>query len=483
MDVTENKEYILNHEDILKDPEIVLRFPKKRIAITSHSFSEIGRVRKSKGMKAENAQDFNHLILSSMNGRRFSEGIKLDNGSVIRLLTDYSAKIPPIYKNQDYDLIKAALALKEQNIAPIVVTDDDHLRLVSRELGIEYNSVPPLNLYSGCLRIDNLSKLCVKPDESTYSGRHLPVVSSNLEDFLKLIGECIRYYYSLDKKTKSAINVGPIKDLADELGEDLYPNEFIVFSPRPEDIFRYESKTKKLVPPFNYYQAMRKIKGLQAKNAEQVMALELLLNPEIESVTIAGVAGTGKNFLVAAAASYMLNQGLIQNYFITKPNEELGKGHGYLPGELDEKVRPLLGSFEDNWNSVRGLTLKIQPVGQSYFEDDFESGIIQSVPFAYIQGRTLEDGIQHLDEGQLVGRSLTKVWWSRAGNNTKLVITGDISMDQILNENRQSIELSSFYNGLTIAAKAFKNDPSHGHICLYEVVRSRNSRKAQLLSR
>ena len=133
---------------------------------------------------------------------------------------------------------------------------------------------------------------------------------------------------------------------------------------------------------------------------------------------VTGPAGTGKTFLAVVYASNLLKQGLIRKIIVTRPVVEAGESLGFLPGDLKEKVDPYLIPIYDSFAEI---------FGQTNVEKMMEKGVIEVAPLAYMRGRTLNDAVVILDEAQNTTGMQIKMFMTRLGFNSKMIITGDVT--------------------------------------------------------
>lgn len=133
---------------------------------------------------------------------------------------------------------------------------------------------------------------------------------------------------------------------------------------------------------------------------------------------VTGPAGTGKTFLAVVYASNLLRQGLIRKIIVTRPVVEAGESLGFLPGDLKEKVDPYLIPIYDSFEEI---------FGAANVERMMEKGVIEVAPLAYMRGRTLNDAVVILDEAQNTTAMQIKMFMTRLGFNSKMIITGDVT--------------------------------------------------------
>ena len=226
---------------------------------------------------------------------------------------------------------------------------------------------------------------------------------------------------------------------------------------------RFQGYNKKLckVPDFKN----SSIWGLTPRNKEQAFALDLLLNKNIPIVTLIGKAGCGKTLLAIAAG---LQQVLeipedgterFKKMVISRPIQPMGKDIGYLPGTMEEKMRPWLMPIQDNVDFL--LNGKGKNIAHL-----FEDGTIEIEALTYIRGRSISNAFMIVDEAQNLTAHELKTIITRVGHGTKLVLTGDIQ--QIDNSYVDAVS-----NGLTHAVEKFKEHEISGHVTLYKGERSK----------
>ena len=201
--------------------------------------------------------------------------------------------------------------------------------------------------------------------------------------------------------------------------------------------------------------------GVQAKNKEQAFALDLLMNPDIDIITLVGKAGSGKTLCAIAAALEQTMEGdnIYKRVIVSRPIQPMGKDIGYLPGTMEEKMNPWLAPIEDN---LRFLMGNDKETLQMYMD----SGTIEIEALTYIRGRSIANAFIIIDEAQNLTIHELKTIVTRVGEGTKIVLTGDI--EQI--DNVYTDETS---NGLTHAVEKFKDYELAGHIILQKGERSK----------
>ncbi len=205
---------------------------------------------------------------------------------------------------------------------------------------------------------------------------------------------------------------------------------------------------------------------IKPRNIYQNLAFELLINNDINIVTLQSQAGLGKSFLALAAAFHLCFQEKnFKKIIITKGNYEIDKELGSLPGDLDDKFKPIIRPITDLVYKLH----KIKPANRLFIKDSeekkFDINRIEFLPLNYIQGMNLEDCILIIDEGQNLTRKTMRTVCTRCGENTRLFVIGDTR--QVINP-----FINEYNNGLNWLVKLCAGQPDYGHL----VLKGKNSR-------
>jgi len=326
----------------------------------------------------------------------------------------------------DHKILNAALLLKEQypEHRVIMVTKDVNLRLKAKSLNLlaeDFQTGKIQNveeLYTGMMLIENLdSKIIVKMyDEGAISPDEI-----GLEDPIS------NQYFILRNGKSSAL---------------------AFYNPITKLIERVEKRTSLRIRP---------------RNAEQVFALHALLNPDVKLVTLQGVAGTGKTLLALAGALEQKRD--YKQIFLARPVVPLSnKDIGYLPGDIKSKLNPYMEPLFDNLKFIKNQFNENDREYKS-FDTMLEKEKLLISPLAYIRGRSLSNIIFIVDEAQNLTPHEIKTIITRAGENTKIIFTGDVY--QI-----DTPYLDSQSNGLSYLIDKVKNNDIYAHIKLEKGERS-----------
>ena len=205
--------------------------------------------------------------------------------------------------------------------------------------------------------------------------------------------------------------------------------------------------------------------GIRPRNREQHFALDALLDEDIKLVTLVGKAGTGKTLLAIAAGLLKTTEEVVyQRLLVSRPIFPLGKDLGYLPGDVEEKLNPWMMPIFDNMEFLMGLTARDKKHGRSYREL-VDMGAVQIEPLTYIRGRSIPNQYMIVDEAQNLTPHEVKTIISRAGEGTKIILTGDPS--QIDNP-----YVDATNNGLIHVVNRFRAEKIAAHCTLSKGERS-----------
>jgi PhoH-like ATPase len=271
--------------------------------------------------------------------------------------------------------------------------------------------------------------------------------------------------------TKEEINTLYTENKLEIKGYTLLENEHVLLKasndPASSAICRYVSSESVLVPIKKEFAAM----GIKPLNVEQRFAFDLLLNDDIKLVTLVGQAGTGKTLMALACAlsKVMEKESSYQRLLVARPIIPLGKDIGYLPGSKEKKLTYWMQPIYDNLEYIlkRSISAKIDGLVTSDLTIDHLMGsdIIQIEALTYIRGRSIPDQFMIVDEAQNLTPHEVKTIVSRAGEGTKIILTGDPG--QIDNP-----YLDANSNGLSYTVERLKKHKIFGHILLTKSERS-----------
>ena len=257
----------------------------------------------------------------------------------------------------------------------------------------------------------------------------------------------------------------------------LAANEFVLFKDALDEhhtaVGRFDAAAGKILP---VKPKRGPVHGVAARNLQQTMALELLLDDRVKFVTLVGSAGTGKTLLaLAAGMAKVVDAGEYQRLLVARPIMPMGRDIGYLPGDKDEKLAHWMQPIFDNLALLLNSKLnrgddkarakeKVESV-EKQTAALLAAGTVVMEPLTYIRGRSIPEQFMIVDEAQNLTPHEVKTIASRVGEGTKLVLTGDAT--QIDNP-----YLDSSSNGLSYAVERLKGNPLVGHVTLAKAERS-----------
>ena len=221
---------------------------------------------------------------------------------------------------------------------------------------------------------------------------------------------------------------------------------------------------------------------------EQFCARELILDEQTLVVSLVGIAGTGKTLIALLSAYEMLRSGRVSRIEVYRLNAEAGREIGFLPGDLGDKMAPWAKPIVDNldfimrrlhgssrWtNQVADLHGDRKDAPHPTVEALLQSKTLEIAPINYLRGRSIHDTAIIVDDGQNLTQEDMKLVLTRAGEGSRVILTGD--PDQIDRE-----EINALSNGLVQVVERFKGQPSFAHLTMHEVMRSRIAEMAARL--
>jgi PhoH-like ATPase len=426
------KIFVLDTNVLLHDPRAIFSFEDNDVVIPIVVIEELDKFKKGVDEIGRNARQVSRILDEHRLKGKLSLGVKLESGGNLRVeLNHQSPESLPnelIATKADNRILSTALNLKNDGLPVILVTKDTNLRIKADALGMTAEDYE-----SDTITLDEL-----------YSGEtELLVAPGAIDDFYAR-GEL----QPADPKP--------------------FPNQFALLKNSANEsqtaLARF-SKQKSVFVPITT--AKHGVWGITAKNKQQQFALDLLLNDDIRLVTLVGKAGTGKTLLaLAAGLEKTIEARTFQRLVVSRPVFPLGKDIGFLPGDIEEKLRPWMQPIRDNLDFLVGSSGGPGRVkGKKDLQSLFDLGMIEVEPLTYIRGRSMPNQYLIVDEAQNLTPHEMKTIITRAGEGTKVVLTGDPY--QIDNP-----YIDSSSNGLSFVVDRFKEEPIAGHITLVKGERS-----------
>ncbi|MBP2689717.1 MAG: phosphate starvation-inducible protein PhoH [Deltaproteobacteria bacterium] len=428
------KNFVLDTNVLLHDPNALFKFEDNRVFVPIVVIEELDHFKKDLNMLGRNARTVSKYIDRLREKGNLSDGVPLENGGMLRVAFGAEGVnlLPSELRGDlaDNHILGVAMSVRgqEKDVPVVVITKDTNLRIKADALGIHAE-----DFESDRVDIDEL-----------YRGvREVPVGKDFIDRFYAA-GEC-------DPPPGA---------------EELFPNEYVVFrdaSTGSSALARHDfaSKRIRLLP------AMKEdVWGIRPRNKEQHFALDILLDDSVKLVTLAGKAGTGKTLLaIAAGLRKTSDDEVYQRMLVSRPVLPMGKDLGFLPGDVEEKLKPWMQPIFDNVEYLFGFNKKKKQGGVRGYQELMNLGILEIEPLTYIRGRSIPNQFIIVDEAQNLSPHEVKTILTRAGENSKVVLTGDpYQIDNPF--------VDSASNGLSHAVEKFKGESMAGHVLLVKGERS-----------
>jgi PhoH-like ATPase len=428
------KIYVLDTSVYLTDANSIFAYGNNDVVVPLKVLEEVDNHKKRQDSVGSNARHIIRILDSLREKGSLYNGIRIARGKGLVSVTrfeyiDLPNDLDPMIP--DNEIIGVALTEKRKNPKRkiIVVSRDINMRVKCDAIGL--------------LTEDYTVNQVVKDTEALYKGFRTHLVDDELIDQF-YNGEAV--YLEKDEVF-------------------LYPNEYIMLVSNSNEkktaLARYQNHTTPLKSING--QSKKGIWGIKPRNKEQNFALDLLMNPDIPVVTLVGKAGSGKTLMaIAAGLAQVVEDTKVSVYkrlVVSRPIQPMGKDIGYLPGTMEEKMSPWLMPIQDNLRFLMGNdkeTLKMYT----------DNGTIEIEALTYIRGRSLADSYIIIDEAQNLSAHELKTIITRVGENTKIILTGDI-------EQIDNVYVDETSNGLTYAIEKFKSYELCGHITLVKGERSK----------
>lgn len=431
------KTYILDTNVLLNDPNCFFQFEDNDLIIPFIVLEELDNHKSRMDEVGKNARVVSRTLDEFRSKGNLHEGVPLPNGGTIKITSiskEIIEQLPYEIKElnkPDNAIIAVAHDLKFDKNA-IIVSKDVNVRVKCDALGIAAE--------------DYLSLRVATEQDKLYRGLiNIDVLPENIENFYK----------------EGNLSLSGI-----ELSEKVCPNQFVILK-------SYDGKSaigkidnngvvKKFIEVPNAF-------GLIPRNLEQKFSLNLLFDDNVKLVTMAGAAGCGKTLLaIAAGLAQTVESGKYSKLIVSRPIQPLGRDLGYLPGTMEEKMAPWIAPIMDNvqhlMNNQKSVNSRVKK-DESYLSMLMTDKKIEIEAITYIRGRSIPNAFIIIDEAQNLSMHELKTIITRAGDNTKIVLTGDLQQIDVS-------QLDMYTNGLTYAIEKFKEYPIAGHMTLVKGERS-----------
>ncbi|MCK4542746.1 MAG: PhoH family protein [Spirochaetales bacterium] len=420
----EIKTFVIDTNVLIHKADAILSFRDNEVVVPLWVLEELDKLKTFSDERGRNARHAIRWLAEVSSHGDLGQGVKLDNGSILRVVhhysPDFALELQP--DKVDNKILMCALTLQKEGKQVFFVSKDINARVKAKALGIravdyEKQKVNINSLYAGW-----------RPSDAT---------SERIEEL---------------------ITTGSI-----QWPDRLHPNEFIMMQEANGEgkaLGRFNPRTGML----EYVPDLEKaVSGIFPLNDEQRMAFDLLLDDSIKLVTLVGKAGTGKTLLsIAAGLKMVLDGDSFSRVLVSRPVVPMGKDIGYLPGAKSEKLSHWMQPLFDNLEYILSVYRREK---MKSVDALINNKLIEIEALTYIRGRSLPNQFIIIDEAQNLSPHEIKTIVSRAGEGTKVVLSGDpYQID--------SPYLDSNSNGLTYLVEVFKGQDIFGHMLLVKSERS-----------
>jgi PhoH-like ATPase len=429
---TKKKIFVLDTSVILYNHNALRSFEDNDVAIPITVLEELDNFKKGNDIKNFEAREFiRQMDKISPRGtlQRWTAIGKPSTGKFKVIMNEQSEMDAQAIFGEskpDHRILNAALVLSKEHPdrSVVLVTKDINLRLKARALNI-----PAEDYETGK----------IKDIESLYAGKILVEgLSKSLIDTIYQEGFCF----------------------PEDIGiKEPNPNQYLILKNSKHSVLTFFNPVTARIEKIEKRSAFR----IEPRNAEQVFALHAILNPNVKLVTLQGVAGTGKTLLALAGALEQKRN--YKQIFLSRPIVPLSnKDIGYLPGDIKSKLNPYM---EPLWDNLKYIQNQFGEKDKEFknINDSVDNEKLVITPLAYIRGRSISNVFFIVDEAQNLTPHEVKTIITRAGENTKIIFTGDIY--QI-----DTPYLDSQSNGMSYLIDKIKHHPIYAHIRLEKGERS-----------
>jgi PhoH-like ATPase len=423
--------FVLDTNVLLHNPGSLFAFKEHRVVLALAVIEELDRFKRANDELGRNARETIRSIDSHREIGHLGDGVAMQNGGILQVVLQQDVREQLSMaglkaESADNQIISVALALKRKGHRVTFVSKDINARVKADALG---------------LNVEDFEQQKVDFDSLYQGWREIMVPAETVNQFY-------------------AEKASPLPVVQSALA----PNEFVLLkdetNPKHTALARTDLVGKELTPLTQEYD---RAWNIAPRSATQRMAFELLLDDNIQLVTLVGRAGTGKTLMaIAAGLQRIIKDKRYEKMLVSRPIMPLGRDIGYLPGDKDEKLTAWMGPIFDNLKYLLQGRYSPNPLTR---EQLFEQDIVELEALTYIRGRSIANMFVIVDEAQNLTPHEVKTIISRVGEGTKMVLTGD--PQQIDNP-----YLDASSNGLTYCVERLKNASICGHIMLTKSERS-----------
>ncbi len=440
------KHFVIDTNVVLHDPNALFVFGDNYVVLPIQVIEEVDRFKRDLNEVGKNARTFVRTMDALRRYGSLSAGVPLQvaydelfptksrkvPGELRVVVRDPSAGVEKMFRmaeGADVQILMCAIDLKKAHKKVILVTKDVNFRVRADVYGIH--------------SVDYQAEIKVDVSELYTGERELKISSDDLMSF-----------YKRRELQLTQMDFKP------------HPHEYFFLKDKDNEkntgLGKWDARQEKIVP---ILELPKGLWGVQPRNKEQRFAVDALMNDEIPLVTLVGKAGTGKTMLaLAAGLTKVLDENAYNKLLVSRSIFPLGRDLGALPGELEEKLRPWMQPIYDNFEFLLSSKQSGRERRISY-KTIMEFGEVEIEALTYIRGRSIPKQFMVVDEAQNLTPHEIKTIITRAGEGTKMVLTGDPY--QIDNP-----YIDSTNNGISYVAEKFKDETLGAHVYLMKGERS-----------
>ena len=430
------KTFILDTNVLLHDVNSIYAFEDNDVVIPMVVIEELDNFKSEGDTRGKNARIVSRELDALRENGRLNEGVQLPKGGTLKIELDKPNILPQVFSfnksdnsilNIAYTMAKKEGSYKKTQSPVFVVTKDINMRLKAEALG--------------------LSAQDYTSDKVNYDELYTGVAEVEVDP-----GQIDAFYH--DKK------------LALEKGL-YFPNQFLILKAndgsKKSAMGRVANTGENVLKPLAAQDPVAW--GIKPLNKEQRFAMELLLDDSLDIVTLVGTAGTGKTLItLATGLQRTMDENAYRRMVVCRSIVPVGKDLGFLPGTKEEKLEAWMGAIYDNLAFLADR--KNPDEGEEKAHYLLDSGKIEIASVTHMRGRSLPGQYMIVDDAQNLTPHEMKTILTRAGEGTKIVVTGDpYQIDT------PYLDIES--NGLTYLVDRLKGQPTHGHITFTKTERSR----------
>jgi len=448
--------YVIDTNVLMHDPTSIFRFEEHDVFLPMMVLEELDAAKKGLSEVGRNVRQVSRFIgemMQRQGATQLDEGLELREPDGLELSAGtgrlyFQTAMPETHSSllrdgsfADNEILSTALALREAlpEKGIVLVSKDINLRIKAAILGVQAED------YYNDRALDDLSLLYrgLRLHDESFWEDHPQIESWNDDG---------RAHYRIPVDEENGWHPNQCVAIGEEGGvEALVKN--------------IDDRNVMLKLVDDYYDGRKNVWGIHARNREQNFALNLLMDPDIDFVTLMGTAGTGKTLLaLAAGLSQTMDEKRYNEIIVTRATVSIGEDIGYLPGTEEEKMTPWMGALTDN------LEVLTQPQEGGEWgraaTNDLLASRVKVRALNFMRGRTFLNRFVIIDEAQNITPKQMKALLTRAGPGTKMICLGNV-------EQIDTPYLTETTSGLTFAVDRFKDWEHAGHITLRRGERSR----------